>query len=292
MLSAGDYELLARLSLAMKEKSAQNRIGSRRSVQKGTSAEFSDFRAYLPGDDLRRLDWNMYARSDRMYIREYLEEREAVVTVFLDTSASMDYGKCPKAELAGDLCEIVSFLALNHLDRVVLYDLGRMEEPLTLSGGKQAVFRVKDWLSRRVYEGEGSSFSAVQKWSPKGAGITVVISDFLAPELVDETDESFERMLRYLRYGKQRPVLLQTLCGEELRVTMEGTKNLIDQETGEKLRVTMRADTIARYEEALRLLKERLSHAAAQAGGVFVCCDSEKERRQLIMEDLRELYAV
>ncbi|MFR5117069.1 MAG: DUF58 domain-containing protein [Eubacterium sp.] len=93
MLDAGIYEQLSRLVIAMKQKSSQNMAGNRRSVQKGTSAEFSDFREYMPGDDLRRLDWNVYARSERMYIREYFEEKEAVVSVILDTSASMHYGK-------------------------------------------------------------------------------------------------------------------------------------------------------------------------------------------------------
>lgn len=93
MLDAQIYEQLSRLVIAMKQKSSQNMAGNRRSVQKGTSAEFSDFREYMPGDDLRRLDWNVYARSERMYIREYFEEKEAVVSVILDTSASMHYGK-------------------------------------------------------------------------------------------------------------------------------------------------------------------------------------------------------
>ncbi len=75
MLDAGIYEQLSRLVIAMKQKSSQNMAGNRRSVQKGTSAEFSDFREYMPGDDLRRLDWNVYARSERMYIREYFEEK-------------------------------------------------------------------------------------------------------------------------------------------------------------------------------------------------------------------------
>ena len=119
MLDAGIYEQLSRLVIAMKQKSSQNMAGNRRSVQKGTSAEFSDFREYMPGDDLRRLDWNVYARSERMYIREYFEEKEAVVSVILDTSASMHYGKKSKAELAQDLCAVIAFLTLHHMDRLV-----------------------------------------------------------------------------------------------------------------------------------------------------------------------------
>ena len=153
MLDAGIYEQLSRLVIAMKQKSSQNMAGNRRSVQKGTSAEFSDFREYMPGDDLRRLDWNVYARSERMYIREYFEEKEAVVSVILDTSASMHYGKKSKAELAQDLCAVIAFLTLHHMDRLVLYDSSQMGTPLVVSGGKNALPKVLGWLQARTFSG-------------------------------------------------------------------------------------------------------------------------------------------
>ena len=180
MLDAGIYEQLSRLVIAMKQKSSQNMAGNRRSVQKGTSAEFSDFREYMPGDDLRRLDWNVYARSERMYIREYFEEKEAVVSVILDTSASMHYGKKSKAELAQDLCAVIAFLTLHHMDRLVLYDSSQMGTPLVVSGGKNALPKVLGWLQARTFSGtETDSFSAVRQMQRRGAGVTVIVSDFL-----------------------------------------------------------------------------------------------------------------
>ena len=252
MLDAGIYEQLSRLVIAMKQKSSQNMAGNRRSVQKGTSAEFSDFREYMPGDDLRRLDWNVYARSERMYIREYFEEKEAVVSVILDTSASMHYGKKSKAELAQDLCAVLAFLTLHHMDRLVLYDSSQMGTPLVVSGGKNALPKVLGWLQARTFSGtETDSFSAVRQMQRRGAGVTVIVSDFLTEAATDPTQDRLEKTMQYLDFTKQRPVLLQTLCAEELRVTMDGTRNLIDMESKEKLRVTMRADVIARYEQEL-----------------------------------------
>ena len=118
MLKADFFDRLSRLQLKMSHKSSMNLSGSRKSVQKGLSAEFSDFREYMPGDDLRRMDWNAYARLDKLYIREYMEEKEAIVSVLLDTSASMDYGTPSKAELAVDLAAVAGFLALNNTDRL------------------------------------------------------------------------------------------------------------------------------------------------------------------------------
>ena len=281
----------ARAFMENRQKSSQNMAGNRRSVQKGTSAEFSDFREYMPGDDLRRLDWNVYARSERMYIREYFEEKEAVVSVILDTSASMHYGKKSKAELAQDLCAVIAFLTLHHMDRLVLYDSSQMGTPLVVSGGKNALPKVLGWLQARTFSGtETDSFSAVRQMQRRGAGVTVIVSDFLTEAATDPTQDRLEKTMQYLDFTKQRPVLLQTLCAEELRVTMDGTRNLIDMESKEKLRVTMRADVIARYEQELQKLSVRLKKSASAAGGTYILCDSEKERRALILEDLRPLF--
>lgn len=238
-----------------------------------------------------RLDWNVYARSERMYIREYFEEKEAVVSVILDTSASMHYGKKSKAELAQDLCAVIAFLTLHHMDRLVLYDSSQMGTPLVVSGGKNALPKVLGWLQARTFSGtETDSFSAVRQMQRRGAGVTVIVSDFLTEAATDPTQDRLEKTMQYLDFTKQRPVLLQTLCAEELRVTMDGTRNLIDMESKEKLRVTMRADVIARYEQELQKLSVRLKKSASAAGGTYILCDSEKERRALILEDLRPLF--
>ena len=126
MLDRKFYDTLSRLRLGMAHKSSMNMSGNRKSMQKGLSAEFSDFREYMPGDDLRRMDWNVYARLDKLYIREYMEEKEAVVSVLIDTSASMDYGAASKAELARDLAAVAAYLALCNMDRLRLYDMKDM----------------------------------------------------------------------------------------------------------------------------------------------------------------------
>ena len=111
MFNSEFYDMLSRFCLAVNHKSTLNMSGNRKSVQKGISAEFSDFREYMPGDDLRRLDWNVYARLDKMYIREYMEEKESVVSILLDTSESMNYGQKPKWELASLLGAVMAYLA-------------------------------------------------------------------------------------------------------------------------------------------------------------------------------------
>ncbi len=294
MLDTGFYDTLSRLRLRMSHRSSVKVSGSRKSVRKGNSTEFSDFREYMPGDDLRRLDWNAYARLDKLYIREYMEEKEAAVSVLIDTSASMDYGVKSKADLAVDLTAAVSFLALNNTDRVLLYDMKEMGRPLAVGGGRKAFAKVLHWLENREFSGEVDMVSAARKMRCPGAGVTVVISDFLHPDMLEERAENpgYEKLLQYLNYCKQLPVILHTMAAEELHVTLEGALNLIDAETKEKLRLVVDARALDNYERELKRFTERLKKGCACGRGVYVLCDAGKDRRQLVFQDLRVIYDI
>lgn len=340
MLDGKFYDILSRLRLQMAHKSSLNMSGSRKSVQKGISAEFSDFREYMPGDDLRRMDWNVYARLDKLYIREYMEEKEAIVSVLIDTSASMDYGAESKAELASDLAAVVGFLALNNMDRLMLYDMKDMGRALSVGGGRNAFSKVLRWLEGLSFSGEVDMLSAVRKMRLRGPGVTVIISDFLHPDMAGvsvETDmegkherksyrgnflksraeqksddiqksddmqdsngiqksagghTSYEKLLQYLDYCKQRPVILHTLAEEELHITLEGELNLIDAENNSRLRLTMDAGTIDCYEKELKGFTERMKKGCASGRGAYVLCSTGRDRKQLVFEDLRVIYDI
>ncbi len=292
MLEERVYERLSRLALAMPHKSSLHMAGSRKSLHKGISAEFSDFREYMPGDDLRRLDWNVYARLDRMYIREYMEEKEAVVNVVIDTSASMDFGKEKKSVLAVELAAVMAYLSLQSMDRVILYDMKEMQRPFPVGGGKNTFAKVLQWLEGREFYGSCDMLAALKRMPRRGAGITVIISDFLHPAMLEEQGTAFEKVLKFLSYCKQSSILLQTLAAEELRVDMDGTRNLIDMESGKKLRITMDTAAIRSYEKELEGFCGQLARGAKRARGTYVLCDTGKDRNHLIFEDLRELYDI
>lgn len=291
MLDSKVYDSLRRLSLAMAHKSSLNMAGNRKSVQKGISVEFSDFREYMPGDDLRRLDWNVYARLDKMYIREYMEEKEAVVSVLLDTSASMDYGQQKKSGLALELASVISFLSLNNMDRLVIYDMKEMNRGLMPGSGKNAFPKVLEWLESRTFDGEVDMLKAAKQMPGRGPGITVIISDFFHPALFENENPQYEKLIQYLAYRKQRPVILQTLAEEELHISMNGTYNLIDMETNHKIRITLDAASVKKYEKELNRLLSRIKKGCTPFG-TYVLCDTAKDRNKLIFEDLRELYDI
>ena len=291
-LDAAFFDTLSRLRLSMGHKSSMNLSGNRKSVQKGSSTEFSDFREYMPGDDIRRIDWNAYGRLDRFYVKEYMEEKEAYISILLDTSASMDYGKKKKSDLAAMLAAATAYLGLNNMDRVLLYDVKRMDAPFVANGGKRAFPRLTAWLEQRSFEGRADLAEAVRRLPLKGPGITILISDFLQEEFVDPDSEKWKQMLRFLDFRRQKSVFLQVLAGEELNVDLTGTRNLIDMEDQSTLRLTLDASSIRVYEKALRAFTSKLERECAKVGAAYVLCSTEREFPKLIFEDLRILYDI
>lgn len=296
VLNGEFFDTLSRLRLAMGHKSSMNLVGNRKSVQKGSSTEFSDFREYMPGDDIRRIDWNAYGRLDRLYVKEYMEEKEAVVSVLLDTSASMDYGAKKKSDLACMLAAAMAYMGLNNMDRVIVYDMQRMQAPFVASGGKKAFPRLADWLDKCSFEGQADIAKAIRQMPAKGSGVTIIISDFLQEELLSDKGEhdagEVEKLLRFLDYRKQKAVFLQVLAGEELYVDLTGTRNLIDMEDGSKLRLTLDAASIRVYEKALGDFVSHLKRQCARVGATYALCSTEKDFGKLIVEDLRILYDI
>lgn len=300
MLDAKFYDKLSRMHLSLGYKSNRNLSGNRKSVQKGSSAEFSDFREYMPGDDLRRVDWNAYGRLDRLYIKEYMEEKEAVVTILIDTSASMNYGHIENSEEAlGDkakrtleLAAALSYMALCSMDRVRIYDMKKMNSPYQCGGGKKGLPGILHWLNGLTFSDEVDIQQSIYSVQSKGAGLTIVISDFLAEKIISGPEEEVEKIFQFLSFQKQKVVFLQVMAKEELDISMSGTYNLIDMEKEDSIKITMDAISIQAYQKMLQDFLNRIRHAAAKTGSFHVLCRTDKDLYQLLIEDMKVLYDI
>ena len=115
--------------------------GNRRSKAYGSSAEFADFRDYTPGDDLRRIDWNLYARFEKLMLKLFVDERQLHHKIYLDASASMDWGEPNKADVALKLAAALGFLSVQAMDRVSFYAIHGVLDPQIprLQHGNEAV---------------------------------------------------------------------------------------------------------------------------------------------------------
>ncbi len=290
MLDASYFARLQRLKLAVDKKSNASLLGSRKSVRKGSSAEFSDFREYMPGDDIRAIDWNAYARLDRLYIKEYMEEKESAVSLFIDLSKSMDYGEKTKLELQEEIAAALSYIALMNMDHVAVYDLADTRRRHVASGGKAGFSELTEWLDR-LEPGEPAdimhSVSTVGRMQP---GLSVIMSDFLSEEYVDNPG-TLEQLIRYLQYRKQKVVILHILAKEEIDVDLSGTLFLIDAEDSDsRLRVTMESGAIRSYKDALEEFTGELKRSAKKCGASYHLCSTGVGFDKIIFEELKDIY--
>ncbi len=267
MLTDAFLARLDALRLAMRGRALGGAGGSRRSRQTGSSAEFSDYREYIPGDDIRRLDWNALARFDRLYMKLFMEEQESQVTILLDASASME----AKWGAARSAAEAVGYLALTGGDRLRLHMLkdGRAIRSPQFSG-RAAFAKLNTFLDSCVPDGkEGTLTGAVKHAEGLKKGLCFLITD-------GYTEDALKETLDYLRYMRQETAVIQVLSGGELRPEMEGALRLCDSETGEQIDLLADRTALENYHAALEgFLKEVQGNCSAREAG-YLLLDSDK----------------
>jgi len=261
-----------------------NTGGNRRSKARGSAIEFSDFREYTTGDDFRSIDWNAYARFERLFIKLYMEEQEANITIFLDTSASMDYGSPSKGILAKKLAAVFAYIALANYDRVGIAAYNEeVTDRLAYFSGKPGFVKVLDFLDGLPYKGRTCLEKSIAGFAPlRGRkGISIIISDFLS-------GDGYTEAFQYLRYLQQDVMAVQILSPEELSPQLSGALCLIDSETGEAVEVEITHHTLSLYKKRLHDFMENLKKACSNLEIPCLQISSDISLEQLIFEKLQQ----
>jgi uncharacterized protein (DUF58 family) len=238
--------------------------GQRRSRRTGGSVEFADFRAYVPGDDFRRVDWNAYARHEKLIVRLHSADEDVTLTMWIDTSASMAYGDPSKLQAAASLAGALGYVALGTYDRACVATFASEARMLTPRlRGRAATHRL--WLALAGLDGGGhTDFSAIGRAATRTApGIAVVVSDFLSQPGPDAA-------LAALRGAGQEPALVRLLSRQELEPDLRGDLRLVDAETRAAVEVTVTPATIAAYTRRLADRTDELRSLAARHRARFV----------------------
>src|SRR5713226_10488374 len=174
-----DPEFLARLEQLelVSRKIFLGRLkGERRSKRKGQSVEFADYRNYVVGDDLRFLDWNLFARLDKLFIRLFMEEEDLHFYVLLDNSLSMDFGNPTKLRFAKQVAAALGFIGLVNMDRVVIEAFNdRLTQSLPAVRGRRSLWRLMDFLTKLEPAGPSDLKRALRTFSIKCSGKGIVI---------------------------------------------------------------------------------------------------------------------
>jgi uncharacterized protein (DUF58 family) len=245
---------LERLAVVAKQVAARSRRGERRTRRVGSGIEFADHRDYVPGDDLRHLDWNLYGRLERPLVRLFDEDEELPVYLLVDASASMGLGRPVKLDLARAVAAALAYVALTDLDRVAVYATSDgLGDGLGLLRGRGQIHPLLALLAKLQPAGRTDLSAAVSGLVQRHRrrGVVVVISDFYDPL-------GFEQGLHRLRHGRFEPVVVQITAPDEAAPTLRGELTIVDAETGEERPVTVTPTLAAgyrqRYEARLRAL--------------------------------------
>lgn len=284
------FSKLNKINLSINLKLSSGTQGGRKSKAKGVSVEFSDYREYMHGDDFRRIDWNAYGRFDKFFIKVFMEEREGIFNLFLDTSKSMDYGKENKKNMALKIVAALSYVALNNLDRVNinLLDSGNIQVLKEVSGSRAFQRIIKD-LENISFDGTTSLTQSIKKRPIKNKGVSIVVSDFLDNLGLKDLEEA----LKYLAFKKQEIILIQVLALEEIKPELNGEITLIDSETNENIKISLTPNLIKEYEKTLYSYKKSIENLVKKYNGKFISVNSSMEIEEVILGELskkRVLY--
>src|SRR5436305_75423 len=217
--------------------------GERRSKKKGQSVEFADYRNYVVGDDLRFLDWNLYARLDRLFLRLFMEEEDLHFYLLVDNSLSMDFGTPTKLHYAKQVAAALGFIGLINLDRVMVEAFNdRLVQSLPALRGRRSFMRLLGFLDKLDPAGPSDLGRALRTFSLKssGKGIVVVLSDFM-------DKGGYEEALRYLVARQMDVYAIQILSQEEIDPDVKGDLKLVDVEDGDAAEVTVNLPLLRRY---------------------------------------------
>ncbi len=279
-------ELLAqleRLELVTRKIFRGRMKGERRSKRKGQSVEFADFRNYVPGDDLRQLDWNLYARLEKLIIKLFLEEEDLHFNALIDASLSMDFGEPTKLEYAKQLAAALGFIGLIRADRVRIETLGQKpSERSPMFRGRASSWRMLEHVEA-IEPGEQVSLAeGVKNYCVRnpGRGIVVLISD-----LMDK--EGYENALRYLLSRDVDCYVIQVLSQEELTPDVTGDLKLVDCEDADEAEITVSAPLLARYEKTLNAFVAGAQEFCSRRGMHYLLANNQTPVEQLVASQLR-----
>jgi uncharacterized protein (DUF58 family) len=278
---------LEQLELASRRLTAGRMKGERRSTRRGQSVEFADYRNYTSGDDLRQLDWNVYARLERLFIKLFVEEEDVTVHVLVDASRSMDFGDPNKLDFARRAAGALAYLGLASLDRVSVAFLGDgRATTLRAMRGKRRALELFRFLSEPRHERATGLASAAREYASRlrGTGPLLLLSDLMDPGYLDA--------LRDLAGTRCQLSVLHILAPEEIDPDVPADARLVDNETGQGIEVTGDDDLVDRYRTRLAEWQGEIAGFVGRRGGAYVAIPSDLDLADLLFDVLRRRRVV
>jgi uncharacterized protein (DUF58 family) len=256
--------------------------GEKRSKKRGSSVEFADFRNYTQGDDPRHIDWNTYARLERLFLKLFVEEEDLHVHILIDTSRSMGFGSPPKLDYARKVAAALGYVALTSYDRVLIGAFADKMAAFPRSlRGRDGVFHLFQYLRSLTADGGSNIRGAFADYAMRASrtGVVFVISDLLAPD--------WEEGLRRLIYRQFETVVVHVLAPEEVSPELVGDLRLIDSETEEDREVSISMRLMSEHKQTVDGFVADVRDACHRYGADCLFTTTDRPFEDLILHALR-----
>lgn len=254
----------------------------------GQTVEFADYREYQLGDDIRRIDWNLYSRFEKYYLKLFTDERQMKVQIFFDCSASMGKENPRKGAYSIAVGAALGYLAVHNMDKVSFNIMkgDKSENPFGTIIGKTAFFRAMGELDKLQFEGENDLNACITSCPDEGTrnGLSVIISDFF-------TDSDWKKAVDYLLYKGRQVLLVQVLAAEEADPLYDGRVNLLDSEAPDisdsrNMRLKINRSLQRAYQEALRDYVEDIRSFCKKRGVDYIAVNSNSSIEKALFGEL------
>jgi uncharacterized protein (DUF58 family) len=275
---------LEQLELVSKKIFVGRMKGERKSKRRGSSVEFADHRQYSVGDDLRHIDWNVYGRLDKLFLKLFLEEEDLHIFSLLDTSLSMDFGDPTKLHYGKQVAAALAFIGLVNHDRVILDTFSsQLTGGMPSVRGRSQMYRVVQYLDQLEASGASNLTAAAKSFAIKhtGKGVVVVISDFL-------DKRGYQDALRYLVARNLDIYVIHVLSREEVEPEIVGDLRLVDAEDDDEAEITVSAPLLKRYKDNLNAFVGGLKDWCTKRGITYIFTTNQNPFDKLVLNYLRE----
>jgi uncharacterized protein (DUF58 family) len=255
----------------------------RRSKKKGSGVEFADHRDYVPGDDIRSIDWNVYRRFGRLLVRLYEEEEDLSIYFLLDCSASMGFGGGQKFDQARRLVAALAYVGLANLDRVTIVGVtDGVPERLPTTRGKGRIFTAFRFLERLKPGGPTDLGEALRSFAAqhKRRGLAVLVSDFYDPA-------GFEHGINVLRFEGFEPYVIHLVDEREAAPPLDGDLLLVDCETGDEREVTVTPAVLSRLQQAFSDYRSTIEQYCTGKHVPYLAADVSTPFDEIVLRALR-----
>lgn len=287
-LNDGFFSRLETLSLNLKSNLAGYFGGKHLVNTYGQTVEFADYREYQLGDDIRRIDWNLFSRFEKYFLKLFTDERQMQVQIFLDCSASMGKDNPKKSSYAIATAAALGFLSVHNMDKVSFHFMkgNKADNPFGTIIGKNSFFRAVGTMEELTFEEDADIRDCIVSCPNTEAknGLTVIISDFF-------TDSNWKNAVDYLCYKNRQVLLVQIMTPEELDPTYDGRVNLIDSESldvadPKNMKMKITKSMLKAYEEAMTDFKADMKSFCSKRGVDYISVRTDMPIEKVLFGEL------